>query len=252
MYSPHDPPPLLEFANISHRYSDEDEGDGMPHDPTSHSWVLKDVSLKLPAGSFYFLTGPSGAGKSTLLKLMYLGMRPTTGSISMFGKDVLTLPRQQLPRIRRRIGVVFQDFRLLPHLSIVENVALPLRLAGANAAQIRTHVPELLSWVGLGDHLYAKPLALSGGQQQRVAIARAVINRPALLLADEPTGNVDDEIGYRLMHLFVELNKLGTTVVVATHNKQLMDRINKPKLILRDGQLEMGARWDSSKWEGTR
>jgi cell division transport system ATP-binding protein len=236
-------PPLLEFNNISHRYSDDGGvvgvGDDFQAEATTDvdAWVLRNISFSLPAGSFHYLTGPSGAGKSTLLKLMYLGMRPTTGRIQLFGKDILTLPRQQLPRLRRRVGVVFQDFRLLPHLSIVENVALPLRLAGASAAQIRAHVPELLRWVGLGDHLHARPLALSGGQQQRVAIARAVINRPALLLADEPTGNVDDEIGYRLMHLFVELNKLGTTVVIATHNRALMDRIRQPALVLKDGHL---------------
>lgn len=221
--------PLLEFSNVSHRYVDEE---------TESPWVLDNVSLRLPAGSFYFLTGPSGAGKSTLLKLMYMGMRPTVGNIQLFGKDILHMPSNQLPRLRRRVGVVFQDFRLLPHLSIVENVALPLRLAGASEVQIHAHVPELLQWVGLGDHLHAKPLALSGGQQQRVAIARAVINRPALLLADEPTGNVDDEIGFRLMHLFVELNKLGTTVVIASHNKQLMERIKKPTLHLMQGRLE--------------
>ena len=229
--------PLLEFNNISHCYSDTGAG----YDESgaaADAWVLKNVSFSLPAGSFHFLTGPSGAGKSTLLKLMYLGMRPTQGDIQLFGKDILNLPRQQLPRLRRRVGVVFQDFRLLPHLSIVENVALPLRLAGASPAQIKAHVPELLRWVGLGDHLYMRPMALSGGQQQRVAIARAVINRPALLLADEPTGNVDDEIGFRLMHLFIELNKLGTTVVVATHNRTLMDKMKQPTLILKNGQLE--------------
>lgn len=229
--------PLLEFNNISHCYSDT----GVGYDESgaaSDAWVLKNVSFSLPAGSFHFLTGPSGAGKSTLLKLMYLGMRPTQGDIQLFSKDVLNLPRQQLPRLRRRVGVVFQDFRLLPHLSIVENVALPLRLAGASPAQIKAHVPELLRWVGLGDHLYMSPMALSGGQQQRVAIARAVINRPALLLADEPTGNVDDDIGFRLMHLFIELNKLGTTVVVATHNRTLMDKMKQPTLVLKNGQLE--------------
>jgi cell division transport system ATP-binding protein len=231
--APADQPPLLEFNGVSHRYSDEGG------EENSSAWVLKNVSFSLPAGSFHFLTGPSGAGKSTLLKLMYLGMRPTQGDVQMFSKDVLNLPRQQLPRLRRRIGVVFQDFRLLPHLSIVENVALPLRLAGASPAQIKAHVPELLRWVGLGDHLYMKPLALSGGQQQRVAIARAVINRPALLLADEPTGNVDDEIAIRLMHLFIELNKLGTTVVIASHNKMLMDKFRKPTLALKDGQMQV-------------
>ena len=225
-------PPILAFSGVTHSYGD-DENTGQGGGRT----VLDNVNLQLAPGSFTFLTGPSGAGKSTLLKLMYMGLIPTTGRVELFGKDVLAMPRNQLPRLRRRIGVVFQDFRLLPHLSIVENVALPLRLAGAKENQIETHVPELLRWVGLGDHLNVTPMSLSGGQQQRVAIARAVINRPALLLADEPTGNVDDEIGYRLMHLFVELNKLGTTVVVATHNQGLIDRIGKPVIHIENGQL---------------
>ena len=231
------PGPVLAFRDISHAYMAETVG-GARDGGVSLQPVLSGVNLSLAAGSFHFLTGPSGAGKSTLLKLMYMGLEPSQGRIELFGKDVLSLPRGELPRLRRRIGVVFQDFRLLPHLSIVENVALPLRLAGASPAQIGVHVPELLRWVGLGDHLDATPQTLSGGQQQRVAIARAVINRPALLLADEPTGNVDDEIGYRLMHLFVELNKLGTTVVIATHNQHLIERINKPILTLKNGKVE--------------
>ncbi|HET7594928.1 MAG TPA: ATP-binding cassette domain-containing protein, partial [Stellaceae bacterium] len=171
--------------------------------------VLRDINMRLPPGSFHFLTGPSGAGKSTLLKLMYLAERPSRGLISLFDREIATTPRRELPALRRRIGVVFQDFRLIDHLSAFDNAALPLRVSGLAESQIREHVAELLSWVGLADHLDAKPATLSGGQQQRVAIARAVISRPSLLLADEPTGNVDDEMALRLLRLFEEMNKLG-------------------------------------------
>ena len=166
--------------------------------------VLRDINFALAPGSFHFLTGSSGAGKTTLLKLMYLALRPTRGLIHVFDQDVSMTPRAELPGMRQRIGVVFQDFRLIDHLTAVENVALPLRVGGAQHVEIDSHVRELLSWVGLGERLDARPSTLSGGQQQRVAIARAVINRPSLLLADEPTGNVDDRIAVRLMYLFGE------------------------------------------------
>jgi cell division transport system ATP-binding protein len=199
--------------------------------------VLQNISFALPPGSFHFLVGPSGAGKSSLLRLMYLALRPAEGRVSLFGRDVSTLKRHEIPELRRRIGVVFQDFRLLDHLSAMDNVALPLRVAGVRESEIRRHVPELLKWVGLGDHLTSLPATLSGGQQQRVAIARAVISRPSLLLADEPTGNVDDAIAVRLMYLFEELNKLGTTVVIATHNEGLVSRFNHRQLRLEHGVL---------------
>ncbi len=188
--------------------------------------VLQDVTFALPAGSFHFLTGASGAGKSSLLRLMYLGLRPTRGRVVLFDKDIAQTRRYELPALRRRIGVVFQDFRLLDHLSALDNVALPLRVRGVKESEVQKHVPELLGWVGLGDHLNAKPPTLSGGQKQRVAIARAVIGRPDLLLADEPTGNVDDHIAMRLLYLFEELNKLGTTIVIATHNESLVQRFS--------------------------
>ena len=162
--------------------------------------VLQDVSFALPSGSFHFLTGASGAGKSSLLRLMYLGLRPTRGRVVVFDRDMAAAKRYELPALRRRIGVVFQDFRLLDHLSAIDNVALPLRVRGVRESEIHKHVPELLGWVGLGDQIHAKPPTLSGGQKQRVAIARAVIGRPDLLLADEPTGNVDDSIAMRLQH----------------------------------------------------
>jgi len=199
--------------------------------------VLHDVSFGLKAGSFHFLTGPSGAGKSSLLKLMYIAHRPSRGLIHLFGNDVATIPRRNLPAIRRRIGVVFQDFRLIEHLSAVENVALPLRVAGADEGRVREHVADLLRWVGLEKQLDSRPSTLSGGQQQRVAIARAVIGRPELLLADEPTGNVDDEIAMRLLYLLEELNKIGTTVVIATHNEALASKFDHPRLVLESGEL---------------
>ncbi len=199
--------------------------------------VLRDISFTLEAGSFHFLIGPSGAGKSSLLKIAYLAHRPSRGTVNLFGSDIATLGRDELAALRRRIGVVFQDFRLLEHITVFDNVALPLRIAAAREDQIREHVSELLTWVGLGDHLDALPATLSGGQKQRVAIARAVITRPRLLLADEPTGNVDPDIGVRLLYLFEELNKIGTTVVIATHNESLAARFDHPLMRLVDGEL---------------
>jgi cell division transport system ATP-binding protein len=199
--------------------------------------VLRDITFDLPRGSFHYLAGPSGAGKSSLLKLLYLAMRPSRGVIHLFNHDVSAAPRHLLPGLRRRIGVVFQNFRLLDHLSAFDNVALPLRIAGASEANLQQNVTELLAWVGLGDRLHARPASLSGGEQQRVAIARAVIARPELLLADEPTGSVDPDMGARLMHLFLELNKLGTTVLIATHDERLIAALPYPVLRLRGGEL---------------
>jgi cell division transport system ATP-binding protein len=215
---------LVRFDNVGMRYGAGRE-------------VLRDITMRLAAGAFYFLTGASGAGKSSLLKLIYLAERPSRGLITLFGRDLATTPRRDLPALRRRIGVVFQDFRLIPHLSALDNVALPLRVAGLRDAHIRNNVAELLRWVGLADHLDAKPATLSGGQQQRVAIARAVISRPSLLLADEPTGNVDDDIAERLLRLFQELNRQGTTIVIATHSENLIKRFPHTRLELSNGEL---------------
>ncbi len=201
--------------------------------------VLSDITFALEPGSFHFLTGPSGAGKTSLMTLLYLGRRPTRGIISMFGQAIGSMTREQMVPIRQRIGVVFQDFRLLNHLSAFDNVALPLRIAGRPEKEIRNNVEELMHWVGLGDHMNALPNTMSGGQQQRIAIARAVITRPRLLLADEPTGNLDDEIGFRLMHLFEQLNRMGTTILIATHNQLMMDKFNHTRLILDKGHLRV-------------
>ncbi len=200
--------------------------------------ILRDVTFALPPASFHFLTGPSGAGKSSLLRLMYLAHRPNRGVVTLFDRDVATIQRQERSEMRRKIGVIYQDFRLLDNLSVFDNVALPLRIAGGRENQIRTHVSELLSWVGLDDCLEDSPATLSGGEQQRVAIARAVIGRPSLLLADEPTGNVDDAIAVRLLYLFEELNRTGTTVVIATHNEALVERFKHDQLHLDQGGIE--------------
>ena len=184
--------------------------------------MLRDLDFSLSEGGFYFLTGASGAGKTSLLKLLYLAQRPTRGRIRLFGDDLSEVSRDTLPAFRRRIGVVFQDFRLIRHLSAYDNVALPLRIAGRDDAEIESAVREMLDWVGLGDRAGARPPTLSGGEQQRVAIARAVITQPDLLVADEPTGNVDAEMAKRLLHLFSAMNEFGTTVVVATHDLGLI------------------------------
>jgi len=199
--------------------------------------VLREVTFSLAPGSFHFLTGRSGAGKSSLLKLMYLAHRPSRGLITLFDEDIATVPHSRLPLLRRRIGVVFQEFRLLNHLSAFDNVALPLRVAGVRDSIVRRNVSELLQWTGLADHLQARPPTLSGGQQQRVAIARAIIAKPSLLLADEPTGNVDEAMGVRLLYLFEELNRMGTTVVIATHSEALISRFRHPVLHLEGGAL---------------
>jgi cell division transport system ATP-binding protein len=204
--------------------------------------VLRDVSFALNPGSLHFLTGASGAGKSSLLSLLYLARKPSRGTVKLFGRDVAGLARKDLPALRRQIGVVFQDFRLLDHLSVLDNVALPLRVQGIDDDQVREHAAELLAWVGLGEHLDAFPPTLSGGQKQRVGIARAVIGRPRLLIADEPTGNVDDRIAVRLMRLFEELNRLGTTIVIATHNLQLVRESRHPELRLDSGTLAVSAK----------
>lgn len=200
--------------------------------------ILSGIDLVLKPGSFSFLTGASGAGKSSLLKLLYLAHPPSTGEVSLFGRPTSRLSRDHLSSLRRRIGVVFQEFRLLGHLTAYENAALPLRVMGRKEAQYRADVEELLAWVGLGERMHKRPETLSGGEQQRVAIARAVVTQPDLLIADEPTGNVDPEMGARLMRLFIELNKrLGTTVIVATHDRSLVRQIDAPVYHLADGLL---------------
>ena len=219
---------ILRFSDVSMRY-------GRGPD------VLSDISLSLPRGSFHFITGPSGAGKSSLLKLIYLAARPSAGTVRLFGEDVARMDARDLPRARRRIGVVFQDLLLLDHLSAFDNAALPLRLAGFRPSDYRNDVAELLAWVGLSGRMGAYPAELAGGEKQRLAIARAVVNRPQVLLADEPTSNVDHEMALRIYRLFVELNRLGTTVLIATHDQDLVARSGRPSLHLEGGKISWRA-----------
>ncbi len=203
--------------------------------------ILRDVNLSLGGGEFSFLTGASGAGKTSLLRLLFMAIKPSRGRLHLFGKDVVHSPRKSLPALRRRLGVVFQDFRLLEHLSTFDNVALPLRILGQQPETYRNDVTALLDWVGLGDRLEALPAMLSGGEKQRAAIARAVISKPSLLLADEPTGNVDAKLGRRLLHLFEELNRQGTTVLLATHDEALLKQVKAPVYHLENGVLRGAA-----------
>ncbi|GGE13455.1 cell division ATP-binding protein FtsE [Aureimonas endophytica] len=217
---------MIRFENVGLRYDMGPE-------------VLRDLSFEIKRQSFQFLTGPSGAGKTSLLRMLFLAVKPTRGLITMLGRDVSTLARTDLPAIRRRIGVVFQDFRLLDHMTTYENVALPLRVRGKAESSYRQDVIDLIKWVGLGERMHALPVVLSGGEKQRAAIARALIDQPDVLLADEPTGNVDPPLARRLLRLFLELNRTGTAVVIATHDLSLMDQVEARRLILQDGRLEI-------------
>jgi len=201
--------------------------------------ILTHVNFQLRPGSFHFLTGPSGAGKTSLLRLLFMTLHPTSGQIHLFNHDVSNITTAKRAQLRRRIGIVFQDFRLLDHLTTWENVALPLRVVGKQLSDYREDVTDLLQWVGLGDRMHAYPSVLSGGEKQRAAIARAVIGKPELLLADEPTGNVDPQMARRLLRLFVELNRLGTSVVIATHDHQLMRQYKAPRLELHEGDVRI-------------
>jgi cell division transport system ATP-binding protein len=217
---------VVRFENVGLRY-------GMG------SEILRDLTFRIEPHSFQFLTGPSGAGKTSLLRLLYLSIRPTRGLVTMFGEDTAILGNDALAELRRRIGIVFQDFRLLDHMTTYENVSLPFRVMGRDEESFRYEVVELLQWVGLGERMFALPPVLSGGEKQRAAIARAVIARPQLLLADEPTGNVDPNLGQRLLRLFIELNKSGTAVVIATHDIALMDQYDARRLVLHEGRLHL-------------
>jgi len=216
---------IVRFENVGLRYGTGPE-------------VLKDLNLTLETGSFSFLTGASGAGKTSLMRMLFLALKPTRGMITLFGENVGALPRTRLPDLRRRIGVVFQEFRLLDHLTTFENVALPLRIRGQKLGDYRDNVMELLDWVGLDHHANSYPPVLSGGEKQRAAIARAVVSSPELLLADEPTGNVDPALALRLMKLFRQLNQFGTTVLIATHDTHLLETFDVPILRLANGHTE--------------
>ena len=217
---------IVSFQRVGMRYGAGEE-------------ILSDLTFRIAPGSFQFLTGPSGAGKTSLLRLLFLSLSPTRGRITLFGRDAATIGSADLPRYRRRIGIVFQDFRLLDHLTLYENVALPLRVRGHEEASYRSDVIDLLKWVGLAKRIDAFPSILSGGEQQRAAVARALIDQPELLLADEPTGNLDPALARRLLRLFVELNRAGTSVVIATHDVALMDQFDARRLVLADRRLRI-------------
>lgn len=216
---------MIEFSDVAYIY------------PGSTSPAVSDIHFTLEEGSFHYLTGPSGAGKTTLFRMMYLDLMPTSGTLNVFGQRAGGLSRTGIAQLRRHMGIVFQDFRLLPHLTVRENVALPLTLTGKLDNAQHDCVSEMLRWVGLGNKLESLPDALSGGEQQRVAIARAVVARPRLLVADEPTGNVDPMMARRIMHLFTELNRHGTTVLIATHDRDLVRDCPAPVIRLEGGQL---------------
>lgn len=216
---------MVRFENLTFTYAGAEQP------------VLSDLDLHLAPGSFHFLTGPSGAGKTSLLRLIAMELEAAKGQIIVFGRDLASLDREQRALTRRKLGFVFQDFRLLPHMTIAENVALPLKIAGTFNREQSAQVQELLAWVGLGQVAKKFPLELSGGEQQRVAIARAVVNRPTLLLADEPTGNVDEAMAERLLHLFMELHRGGTTVLLATHNEHMARAFQRPILRLEGGKI---------------
>jgi len=215
---------VIEFSNVGLRYGQGPE-------------ILRDLTFRIEPGSFHFLTGPSGSGKTSLLKLLLLSLKPTRGEVTLFGKSTSALNQDELLEMRRHIGIVFQEFRLLDHLTTFENVALPLRVLGQPESSYRANVVELLEWVGLGHRLNAHPPVLSGGEKQRAAIARAVIGRPDILLADEPTGNVDPELSLRLVRLFAELNKMGTTIILATHELPLLESFPFPRMMLDNGEV---------------
>lgn len=217
---------LVRFENVGLRYGIGPE-------------ILRDLDFSIHSHSFQFLTGPSGAGKTTLLKLILQTLKPTRGRVSLFGQSISGISKAEMAHLRRRVGIVFQDFRLLDHLTTYENVALPLVVQGREESSYRAEVIELLRWVGLGDRMHVPPVILSGGEKQRAAIARALIVQPALLLADEPTGNVDPSLARRLLRLFIELNHTGTAVVLATHDLQLMDLVDARRLVLAEGHLHI-------------
>ena len=224
----------ISFANVAAAYDNGAD-------------VLSDVSFNISTGGFYFLSGASGAGKTTLLRLIYQLHKPRTGQIKLFRKSTADISRDEIARLRHKMAIVFQEYSLLSHLTVFDNVALPLRVRGLPEAKIKKLVAKVLEWVGLGKYADANPKSLSGGQQQRVSVARAIIVQPAILLADEPTGNLDDENASRLMELFIQMNKsFGTTVILATHNKKLMDTYKFPVIHVENHRVSFVGQSDAA------
>lgn len=215
----------ISFANVAARYERGRE-------------ILSDVSFNISAGSFHFLYGASGAGKTTLLRLIYQMHKQSRGVIKLFDTNTNNLSRDEISALRRKMSIVFQEYSLLSHMSVFDNIALPLRVRGVSEAKIKKLVNNTLNWIGLGGYANSDPRSLSGGQQQRVSVARAIITQPEILLADEPTGNLDDENANNLMELFIQMNKnFGTTIILATHSSKLMDAYKFPRIFVDGGKL---------------
>lgn len=214
----------MKFENVGLRYGSGRE-------------IVQDINFELKKSTFQFITGPSGSGKTTLINLILNIIKPTRGTITAFGKEMNHVSNAGVSELRRRLGIVFQDFKLLDHLTVFENVALSLKARGKQSEQFKSEIVELLQWIGLGERLYSYPPLLSGGEKQRTAIARAIIHKPDLLLADEPTANVDPTLARRLIKLFIELNHFGTSVVIATHDTSLIETIECTRLELSNGRL---------------
>lgn len=215
---------MIEFQHVTKKY---DNG----------TLALDDVSLRIEDGEFVFIVGSSGAGKSTLIKLMLREESATSGNIIINGKDICRMPRSRIPKYRRSIGIVFQDFRLIPNMTAYENVAFALRVTGAPVSEIKKKVPYMLSLVGLKEKLDCKPEEMSGGEQQRVALARALVNSPSLIIADEPTGNIDPELSYEIVDLLNEINKLGVTIVMVTHEHDLVHKFSHRVITIDKGEV---------------
>lgn len=221
-FTPH---PVVSFKDVTLSYGAET--------------IFSGANFSLEKGAFHYLTGPSGAGKTSLLRLMYMGNYNFSGTIQLFGQSIQVVSHEKRPLLRQKIGVVFQEFNLLDHLSAVDNVSLPLRIQGVGLVESRQRAEEMLDWVGLGSYINASTTTLSGGQKQRVVIARAVVSGPELLLADEPTGNLDDRNAVRLMALFESLHDSGTTIVFATHNSDLVMEFPYDQLHLEEAEIQL-------------
>ena len=213
---------MIEFKNVSKIYN-------------NNVHALRNVNVTIDRGEFVFLVGPSGAGKSTFIKMLLKEVEPTSGNIVNNGIDLSTIKRNQVPYYRRKVGMVFQDFRLIPTLSVYENVSFAMRVVGASSREIRKRVPTVLALVGLSDKYKAFPHELSGGEQQRISLARALVNNPSLLIADEPTGNLDPETAMEIMGLLNDVNKAGTTILMATHAREIVDSMKKRVIAVDKG-----------------
>ncbi len=210
---------------------------GVVKDYNGNTRALKGVSLQIDDGEFVFLVGPSGSGKSTIMKLISAELKPTEGSVHVNGYELDRIRRREIPYLRRTIGVIFQDFRLIENMTVYENVAFAMRIVGAKRKEIRDRVPYVLRLVGLEGKAHRKPNEISGGEQQRLAIARALVNNPSTIIADEPTGNLDAARALEIMRLLQEINKLGTTVVVVTHQHELVEQFSSRVIVINNGYV---------------